>query len=81
MEYDHETQVVNFISGLLLGAVIGAGVALLTAPESGRRTRRKIKRAAGDLRDTTTDRLEDLAEDVKGRVDEAFEGARKRLGS
>ena len=81
MEYDHETQVVNFISGLLVGAVIGAGVALLTAPESGRRTRRKIKRAAGDIRATTTDRLEDLADDVKGRVDEAFEGARKRLGS
>ncbi|MEQ8329154.1 MAG: YtxH domain-containing protein [Longimicrobiales bacterium] len=79
MEYDHESQVVNFISGLLLGAVIGAGVALLTAPESGRRTRRKIKRAAGDIRSTTVDRLEDLAEDVKGRVDEAFEGARKRL--
>ena len=81
MEYDHETQVVNFISGLLVGAVIGAGVALLTAPESGRRTRRKIKRAAGDIRATTTDRLEDLADDVTGRVDEAFEGARKRLGS
>jgi len=81
MEYDHETQVVNFISGLLIGAVIGAGVALLTAPESGRRTRRKITRAAGDIRATTTDRLEDLAEDVKGRVDDAFDGARKRLGS
>lgn len=81
MEYDHETQVVNFISGLLLGAVIGAGVALLTAPESGRRTRRRIKRAAGDIRSSAADRLEDLADDVKGRVDEAFEGARKRIGS
>ncbi len=81
MEYDHETQVVNFISGLLLGAVIGAGVALLTAPESGRRTRRRLKRAAGEIKSGSVDRFEDLAEDVKGRVDEAFEGARRRIGS
>lgn len=81
MEYDHEGQVINFISGLLLGAVIGAGVALLTAPQTGQRTRRRLKKAAGEIRHTATDRLEDLADDVKGRVDDAFEGARKRFGS
>ena len=46
MEYDHEAQVLNFLSGLVLGAVIGAGVALLTAPESGNRTRRRIRKVA-----------------------------------
>ncbi len=81
MEYEHETQVVNFIAGLALGAVIGASVAFLTAPESGRRTRKKLKRAAGGFREDTTDRLEELADDVKGRVDDAFSGARKRLGA
>ena len=79
MEYDHETQVINFISGLLLGAVIGAGVALLAAPQSGRRTRRRIKKTALTLGDSATDRFDDLAEDVKGRVDDAIEGARKRF--
>lgn len=81
MEYDHETQVVNFVAGLALGAIIGASVALLAAPESGRRTRRKIKRAADDIRSGASDRLEDLADEVKGRVDDAFAGARKRIGS
>ena len=79
MEYDHETQVINFISGLLLGAVIGAGVALLAAPQSGRRTRRRIKKTALTLRDSATDRWDDLAEEVKGKVDDAIEGARKRF--
>jgi len=78
MEYDHETQVINFISGLLLGAVMGASVALLTAPQSGRRTRRRIKKTAVTLRDSATDRWDDLADEVKGKVDDAFEGARKR---
>lgn len=80
MEYDeHSSQVVNFVSGLVLGAVIGAGIALLTAPESGRRTRKRIRRVAHDARDTATDRWEELAEDVKGRVDDALKGARNRL--
>jgi gas vesicle protein len=79
MEYDHEAQVFNFVSGLFLGAVLGAGIALLTAPESGRRTRRRIRRVAGDIRENATDRWEELADDVKGRVDEAFQGARNRF--
>ncbi len=79
MEYDHEAQVINFISGLLLGAVIGAGVALLTAPQSGKRTRRRIRRTAVDVRDTATDRFDALADDVRVKVDDALEGARKRF--
>ena len=79
MEYDHETQVLNFLSGLVLGAVIGAGIAILTAPESGRRTRRRIRRVAGDVREGASDRWEELADDVKGRVDDAIKGARQRF--
>lgn len=79
MEYDQESQVVSFISGLLLGAVIGAGVAMLTAPHSGRRTRRRIRRAAVDIKDTAGDRWEELAEEVKVKVDDAIHGARKKL--
>ena len=79
MEYDHDRQVFNFVSGLILGAVIGAGVALLAAPQSGQRTRRRIKRAAGDLKHTAADRWDALADDVKERVDDAIQGAKKRL--
>lgn len=92
MEYEHESRIVSFLSGLLLGAVIGAGVALVTAPESGRRTRKRIRRAAGDLRDsasdrweglrdTASDRWDNLSDDVRGKVDTAIQGARKRLST
>jgi gas vesicle protein len=79
MDYDRDHQVVNFISGLLLGAIIGAGVAYLTAPQPGKKTRKRIRRAASELRDTATDRLDDLADEVKGKVDEVIKGARKNF--
>ncbi len=79
MEYDQEAQVMNFISGLVLGAIIGAGVAMLTAPQSGRRTRRRIRTSAVGVRDTAQDRWEELADEVKVRVDEAIGTARKKF--
>jgi gas vesicle protein len=35
MRYDQDANAMNFVSGFLLGAVVGAGIALLTAPEPG----------------------------------------------
>jgi gas vesicle protein len=79
MEHDDGTQLFSFFSGLVLGAFLGAGFALLSAPDSGRRTRRRLRKAAGEIRDTATDRWDDLADDVKGRVDDAIKGARQKL--
>lgn len=79
MEYENDGQVLNFVSGLLLGAAVGAGIALLMAPQSGRRTRRKLRRAADDLRVGAEDRWDELADEVKARVDDAVKGTRKKL--
>ena len=78
MEYENEAQSVNFISGLLLGLVVGAGIALLTAPQPGRRARRKITRTAVELRDSAADRWDHLADDMRDKVDEAIRGARRK---
>ena len=79
MDYDNEAGIFNFLAGLMLGAAIGATVAVLTAPQSGRRTRRRIRRVAGEFKDTAGDRWEDLAGDLKTKVDEAVQGARGRI--
>jgi len=81
MDYDRDRQVFNFMSGLVLGAIVGAGVALLTAPDKGRRTRKRLKKAAVGARHTATDQLDDLAAEVKGKVDEVIRSARDRLGA
>ncbi|MGE0159463.1 MAG: YtxH domain-containing protein [Gemmatimonadales bacterium] len=80
-EREQDSQVFSFVSGLLLGAVIGAGIALLAAPEPGRKTRKRLRRAAVELKNSAGSHLDDLADEVKGKVDEVMKGARTRFVS
>lgn len=79
MDYDNDGQVLNFVSGVALGVVIGAGIALLTAPNKGVKTRRRLRRRASGLRSGAGDRWDEIADDVTKKVDEAVRGARKRF--
>lgn len=55
----------SFAVGLLLGALVGAGVALLFAPQSGEETRRLIRRRTKRLARDAEDKLEDFKDNVK----------------
>ena len=79
MDYEQDAHSMVFVSGFLLGAMVGAGIALLAAPQAGTRTRRRIRKVAGQLRHSASDHWDDLAEDVKDRVDDAVRGARDRF--
>ncbi len=62
-----DDRVDNVTTGALLlvaGAILGAGAALLVAPQSGRRTRRDIARFARK----TGAKMEDVAGEVAGSV-------------
>src|SRR6476646_1293923 len=70
------------VASFLLGAMVGAGIALLLAPQSGEETRRDIKRkarqvsdaardAAGDLQDTVADGYSRAKASVGTRPDSA----------
>ena len=63
------------VGDFLLGALIGAGVALLFAPRSGRETRADISRRAR----AAQDRVRDVAGDVTDQVVDTFETARSRI--
>jgi gas vesicle protein len=80
MNSDQDRLVVSFASGIVLGAVIGAGVALLTSPQSGKRTRRTIRRRAKRVRGSASGRLDDLASDLKAKIDDAVSAAHERVG-
>jgi gas vesicle protein len=56
----------TFAAGLLIGALVGAGIALLVAPSSGEDTRRMIAR-----------RARRLAADARERYDEARQQLRR----
>jgi gas vesicle protein len=60
----------------ILGGALGASLALLFAPESGRRTRERLRDLAADVRDKSVDlseELRDKAEDVVERGREVIE--------
>ena len=67
------------------GAALGAGLALLLAPRSGRQTRNEIRAGVQKLRDRAedtirsaqdgvADRIDGVRSEVRGRVDAAREG-------
>lgn len=66
MYYDDDDEgAVSFIAGIFLGAVLGVTLTLLAAPQSGKRTRKKLVRAVTTARSAAGDRWEDLADQVQ----------------
>jgi gas vesicle protein len=62
---------------LLVGGVVGAGLGMLFAPHSGRKTRELLGERLATLKDSAEDALEQLAEDGEEELEEedAEEGA------
>ena len=71
----------------LVGLAIGAGVALLFAPQSGEQTRRDIVRSgrrarvrAREMAEDIRDRAEDTYHDARARVEDRLDSARDVVG-
>jgi gas vesicle protein len=63
-----------FFAGLMIGGLVGAAAALLTAPKSGEETRTLIKDKSIELRD----RAVEVSQDARNKAEEALEEARTR---
>jgi len=59
------------VGAFLLGALVGAGLALLFAPGSGEETQERLRAQAKRLRALTEDRVRGLREDLGARVESA----------
>ena len=59
----------NFFAGLALGALLGAGVALLFAPDRGVNTRRRLGRKFRQLRDRSGSTVADLKDRLSRELD------------
>jgi gas vesicle protein len=82
--HEHENDVNQwggFFAGLLIGGLAGAAAMLLLAPQSGKRTRTQIQLKGIELREQTTEAVEDalvqartkgrqIRADVRGKADE-----------
>ncbi len=60
----------SMLLSFLFGGIVGAGLALLFAPQSGRETRQRIRDFADDVREKTTDYIDDAKSKVTSFVDD-----------
>ena len=60
----------------VVGGVVGAGIALLFAPQSGRETREKIKDLAGEAKD----KIRSVADDAKEKIQDTYRHTRNMVG-
>ena len=60
----------SLLLSFLLGGVVGAGMALLLAPQAGEETRRKIKELADDIKDKTNEYINETRDKVTAAAEE-----------
>jgi len=60
----------KIFNALLIGALAGAVVGILFAPDKGSRTRRKLMRKAEDLKDDLQERITDEVGALRSKVEE-----------
>lgn len=64
MTHEENTQGATILISFLIGGIVGAGLALLLAPQSGRRTRRQIADIAEDVVEYTSDYAKKLKDKI-----------------
>jgi len=69
------------LGSFILGALIGAGLALLFAPQSGEETQEEIKTRALKLRDSAKEHVREAQENMEGRLTTAREHVQSRVES
>lgn len=69
------------VVAFLCGALVGAGVALLLAPKSGRETQADLKEGARRLREGTGERLTDLRDTLEERYDRTRDRVETQVGA
>jgi len=79
VEAEGTSGIVGFIGGLFLGALIGAGVALLVAPERGDITRRRLKKRVRDVSDDAREQFDDWRGDAERELRKHRRKLQRRL--
>lgn len=63
----------SIIMSFLLGSLVGAGLALLLAPQAGKETRARIRETADDVREKTESYIREAKEKIISTLDRAKE--------
>ena len=67
------------LGSFVLGALVGAGLAFLFAPQSGEETQEELRERARQLREGAESRMRDAQKQLEERLDGAREGVQSRI--
>jgi gas vesicle protein len=90
---DNSSELGSFLAGFIIGGLVGAAVALLTAPQSGEETRKYISDKSIELKNTAVEKAElartkaeaaateaqHYAEDIKKRSQELYTEQKSKI--
>jgi gas vesicle protein len=68
----------GFGTGLLIGAVIGGVIALLYAPQSGKKTRKFLKNKATEFVDEVKEEASEVVDEVKEKASEVVDEVKEK---
>ena len=84
MEKSGSKNIGGFISGILIGGILGSAIAMLFAPMTGKKLRRKISNATDDMLEdvsgyveTGKEKAEELIKEGKKKASEILNDAKK----
>ena len=72
----HANNVLGVLAGILVGGLAGAVTMLLLAPQSGKDTRRQIREKGIELRDRTSEMMEDTMAQVRTNTNKLTMGVK-----
>jgi gas vesicle protein len=78
-EYKFHANPLNVVFGMLVGGLAGAVTMLLLAPQSGKETRNQIQQKSIELRDRTSELLEDTMTQVRSSVNKISLDGREKF--
>jgi gas vesicle protein len=72
------TNIVGVLAGMLIGGLAGAVTMLLLAPQSGKDTRKQLQEKSIELRNRTTEMVEDTMAQVRTKANDLTAGLKDR---
>lgn len=78
-ELKSHTNIFGVLLGMLIGGLAGAATMLLLAPQSGKDTRDQIQKKGIELRNRTTEMMEDTMAQARAGANRLSLGGRKKI--